>query len=202
MLARFSEGSLAEANAAARGLTAALEARRFPEIEDLVPGARSLMVVLAPGFDPPAELLTSLRRNFAGASFENSASRLFEIEVAYGGAGGPDLADVARGANLSEKDVILRHSEALYTVGFLGFAPGFAYLLGLPPELATPRLATPRTRVPGGSVAIGGGFTGIYPRETAGGWRLIGQTDIELFDPHRRPPSLFRPGDRVRFVPR
>ena len=82
----------------------------------------------------------------------------------------------------------------------IGFAPGFPYLSGLDPALALPRLATPRTRVPAGSVAIGGAQTGIYPRESPGGWRLLGRTPLRLFDPQRDPPSLLAPGDRVRFV--
>jgi biotin-dependent carboxylase-like uncharacterized protein len=87
-----------------------------------------------------------------------------------------------------------------YSVAFIGFSPGFPYLLGLPDELATPRLGTPRARVPATSVAIGGRYTGIYPRATSGGWRLIGEArDVELFDPARDPPSLLQPGDRVRF---
>ena len=84
----------------------------------------------------------------------------------------------------------------------MGFSPGFGYLLGLDPELATPRLETPRVRVPAGSVGIGAGWTGVYPRATPGGWRLIGRTDVELFDPGHDRPSLLVPGDRVRFVRR
>lgn len=83
----------------------------------------------------------------------------------------------------------------------LGFTPGFAYLLGLPDALHMPRRATPRTRVPAGSVAIGGAQTGVYPRDTPGGWHLIGRTSLNLFDPARDPPALLTPGMRVRFVP-
>ena len=82
----------------------------------------------------------------------------------------------------------------------LGFAPGFPYLLGLDPRLATPRLATPRSQVPAGSVAIGGAQAGLYPRPGPGGWNLIGRTDAVLFDPARESPALLAPGDRVRFL--
>ena len=92
-----------------------------------------------------------------------------------------------------------QQKAADYTVAMIGFAPGFPYLLGLPESLALPRLATPRTRVPAGSVAIGGNQTGIYPRESPGGWRLLGRTPLVLFDPARAIPSLLAPGDRVRF---
>ena len=96
--------------------------------------------------------------------------------------------------------MIARHSAPTYTVATIGFAPGFPYLSGLDPALALPRLATPRLRVPAGSVAIGGAQTGVYPRESPGGWRLIGRTPLRLFDPLRMPPSTLAPGDRVRFV--
>ena len=123
------------------------------------------------------------------------------IPVAYGGQGGPDLPDVARQAGLDPADVVRRHHEATYRVGAIGFAPGFAYLTGLPPDLATPRRATPRVRVPVGSVGIGGAQTGVYTCPTPGGWSLIGRTDLRLFDPEREPPALLAVGDRVRFEP-
>lgn len=98
------------------------------------------------------------------------------------------------------EDVVRLHVANEYTVAMLGFAPGFPYLLGLDPRLATPRLSTPRTHVAAGSVAIGGAQTGLYPRASPGGWNLIGRTDLVLFDPLRDPPALLAPGDRVRFV--
>ncbi len=128
-------------------------------------------------------------------------SRLVEIPVRYGGEFGPDLADVARHTGLTPERVVEMHAAAEYLVYFLGFAPGFAYLGGLPPELATPRLSAPRKRVPAGSVAIGGNQTGVYPIESPGGWRIIGHTDAKLFDPNAAEPVLLRMGDRLRFVP-
>jgi len=92
-----------------------------------------------------------------------------------------------------------RHAAASYRVAFVGFAPGFGYLSGLPPELAAARLSSPRPRVPAGSVAIGGAWTGIYPSASPGGWRLIGRTSVRLFEPRGDPPSLLAPGDRVEF---
>ncbi|MBC7392462.1 MAG: 5-oxoprolinase subunit PxpB, partial [Variovorax sp.] len=96
--------------------------------------------------------------------------------------------------------VVQRHAAADYIVYFLGFLPGFAFMGGLPASLATPRRAEPRTAVPARSVGIGGEQTGIYPLVSPGGWQLIGRTSIELFDPKSEPPTLLRPGDRVRFV--
>jgi KipI family sensor histidine kinase inhibitor len=106
---------------------------------------------------------------------------------------------VARDAGLSEEDVVGLHTSAVYTVAFTGFAPGFGYLTGLPTALRQPRLDSPRTRVPAGAVGVAGEFTGVYPRESPGGWRLLGQTSATLFDPATDPPALLAPGDRVRF---
>jgi KipI family sensor histidine kinase inhibitor len=136
-----------------------------------------------------------------GNGDETQPPRLVELPVLYGGADGPDLDAVAAQAGLSPAEVIERHAAGDYAVAMLGFAPGFPYLLGLDPALATPRLQTPRTRVAAGSVGIGGAQTGIYPRPGPGGWRIIGRTSAVLFDPGRSSPSLLLPGDRVRFRP-
>ncbi len=128
------------------------------------------------------------------------APRQIEIPVHYGGQSGPDLAHVAAVHQLSLDEVIRRHTTPDYRVGMMGFTPGFAYLMGLDPKLATPRLDSPRTQVPTGSVGIAGGQTGIYPLQSPGGWQLIGRTDVVLFDPEREPPFLLAPGDVVRFV--
>ncbi len=127
--------------------------------------------------------------------------RLREILVCYGGEHGPDFAEVASIHGLSAEEVIHLHSSAMYTAYFLGFVPGFAYLGGLPKQLATPRLQTPRKQVPAGSVAIGGNQTGVYPTATPGGWRLIGKTPLTLFDPASAHSSFFEIGDQVRFIP-
>jgi inhibitor of KinA len=124
-----------------------------------------------------------------------------EIPVCYGGDFGPDLMELAAMHSIPPDRVVQIHSAASYLVYFIGFVPGFAYLGGLPAELATPRLQTPRKRVPRGSVAIGGTHTGVYPFETPGGWRLIGRTPLEIFDPRSAELSRLRIGDIVRFQP-
>ena len=124
-----------------------------------------------------------------------------EIPVSYGGDDGPDLDDVAARCGLRALDVIELHAGARYEVLFLGFAPGFAYLGGLPVALVTPRRASPRERVPAGSVAIAGEQSAVYPQSMPGGWNLIGRTDTVLFDVERPEPALLRPGAVVRFVP-
>jgi inhibitor of KinA len=130
-----------------------------------------------------------------------AARRVVEIPVVYGGADGPDLDDVAVRTGLAADEVVRLHASAEYVVAMVGFAPGFPYLVGLPARLAVPRLDTPRLRVPAGSVGIGGGQTGVYPRVTPGGWRIIGRTPRALFDPDRDPPALVAAGDVVRFRP-
>jgi inhibitor of KinA len=127
--------------------------------------------------------------------------REVEIPVCYGGEYGPDLKDVAELHGLTPERVVELHSGRHYSVYFLGFVPGFAYLGELPDELVTPRLAMPRKSVPAGSVGIAKNQTGVYPISTPGGWRLLGRTPVAMFQPHRAQMSLLAIGDRVRFVP-
>lgn len=127
------------------------------------------------------------------------AARTVEIEVCYGGDAGPDLEDLARYHRMSSEEVVRIHLAGEYLVHLIGFVPGFPYLAGLDPRLATPRRASPRARVPASSVAIGGAQTGIYPIDAPGGWHLIGRSPERLFRPERDPPTLLRMGDRVRF---
>jgi inhibitor of KinA len=127
--------------------------------------------------------------------------RAVEIPVCYGGEFGPDLEDVAKIHGLHSSEVIELHSATEYTVYFLGFVPGFAYLGELPESLATPRLPAPRKKVPAGSVGIAARQTGVYPFATPGGWRLLGRTPLAMFRPDREGMSLLAIGDRVRFIP-
>ncbi|MCW2791934.1 MAG: Allophanate hydrolase subunit 1 [Nocardioides sp.] len=124
---------------------------------------------------------------------------LVEIAVSYDG---PDLAAVAEAWGTDRDGVVARHTGVEYVAAFGGFAPGFAYLEGLPAELAVSRLDSPRARVEAGSVGLAGTWCGIYPRASPGGWRILGSTDAVLWDQDREPPALLPPGTRVRFVPR
>ena len=171
-------------------------------ILNLHPAYTSVLIEFDPRRRTHSEIqaLVRQRMDAAEADRENQAQRTIEIPVCYGGDHGPDLKDVARHANLSPERVVELHAGADYVVYFLGFCPGFAYLGGLPPELATPRLSAPRKQVPVGSVAIGGSQTGVYPVASPGGWRIIGRTQVRLFDPAGDPPTLLRMGDRLRFV--
>ena len=175
-------------------------AQRWPGVGEVLPGMNNLTLT----FDPTAIDLDALMARVLDAWPRLSAKavegRLVEIPVAYGGEHGPDLADVAAHTGFTPAEVVRRHSGGEYVVYLLGFLPGFAFMGGLAPELATPRRAEPRTAVPARSVGIGGEQTGIYPLVSPGGWQLIGRTSLELFDPAAESPTLLRPGDRVRFV--
>jgi KipI family sensor histidine kinase inhibitor len=202
IVVEYGDGIDLALNARVRLLHRALGARQHAGIVETVPTYRSLMV----HYDPivlSREAIEHLIAETAERLPEETREpgRTVEIPVTYGGAAGPDLADVAAFAGLKEGQVVELHASGDYTVFMLGFMPGFPYLGGLPQRIATPRLDTPRTLVPAGSVGIAGAQTGIYPSESPGGWRLIGRTPVTLFDPRRSPPALLEAGDRVRFVP-
>jgi KipI family sensor histidine kinase inhibitor len=200
------------ANRRVHALAARLQARRPRWLRDIVPAYASLALHIDPEafdvdamdreFDPlaiaEAWLQDAVKDPLEGLA--PASSRMVEIPVRYGGEHGPDLGALAQHAGLSVAQVVERHCAVDYMVAMLGFAPGFPYLLGLDPALQMPRLATPRVKVPAGSIAIGGAQTGIYPRESPGGWQIIGHTALALFDASRDPPTLLQPGDRVRFI--
>lgn len=198
----FGDGGLvAEAGglAGAHGLARACAAAAWPGVEEVVVGARTVTVVV----DPDRADLDALGAELAGlavAPAPDGPTRTVTLPVAFDG---PDLAEVARWCGSDEPGLagILAGSEL--TVAFVGFAPGFPYLVGLPPPLnRLPRRATPRPAVPAGSVAVGGGFAGVYPGPSPGGWHLLGRTPATLFDPAQPPYALLRAGDRVRLTPR
>ena len=134
-------------------------------------------------------------------NFSPSKPKSIEVPVLYGEEYGPDLEDVARLHILSVEDVIRLHSQETYTIYFIGFLPGFPYMGPLNSKLETPRLETPRLEIKAGSVGIAGKQTGIYPLDSPGGWRIIGWTPLNLFDPGSEPPARFSPGDEVKFIP-
>jgi inhibitor of KinA len=123
------------------------------------------------------------------------------IPVCYGGDFGPDTEEVAEMNKLTVQEVITIHSTAIYKVYMIGFVPGFAYLGGMDERIATSRKPTPRKAVPAGSVGIAGKQTGVYPLQTPGGWQIIGQTPLKMFDASRPQPALLKAGDNVVFKP-
>jgi len=171
------------------------EARRWhARLRDLFPAALGACTVLVRG--NPAEVRAALGGLDVSAA-EPPVGREIEIPVVYDG---PDLEPVAHLMGVDPSEVVRRHCGRPWTVGFAGFAPGFAYLTGGDPLLDVPRLERPRPRVDAGSVGLAGRFSGIYPRPSPGGWRLIGHTDVTLWDLDRDDPALLHPGDVVRFV--
>ena len=200
LLLSFGDEISFDAHLAVARLTGSLEGVRG--ILNVHPAYTSVLVDFDPRLRSHAQVEALLLERIA-AQAEKAAPepRHVEIPVRYGGEFGPDLGDVARHTGLSEARVVELHAAAEYLVYFVGFSTCFPYLGGLPPELATPRLAAPRKHVPVGSVAIGGAQAGIYPLASPGGWRLIGRTELKLFDVSASPPPLLRMGDRVRFVP-
>lgn len=131
----------------------------------------------------------------------NAPGPIITIPVCYGDPFSPDLGEVAATHLLSKEEVIRLHTETIYTVYMIGFMPGFAYMGGLSKTLATPRRSKPRASVPSGAVGIAGEQTGIYPLDTPGGWQIIGQTPLQLFDVNLAQPSLLKSGDQVKFTP-
>lgn len=186
-------GGYDEVAAVARALTE----HAVAGVVEVLPAARTVLVRI----DPTRIDRSALRDAIDAAPTVSSGAvggQLVEIEVRYDGE---DLAEVADLAGISVDEVIERHSGATYVGAFSGFAPGFIYLIGGDPLLDVPRRATPRTRIPAGSVAIAGEFSGVYPRSSPGGWQLLGRTPARMWDVDRPQPALVRPGDRVRFVP-
>jgi KipI family sensor histidine kinase inhibitor len=190
-----------EVNQRVRNLKLALEKAGVAGVVESVPAYRSLLVY----FNPLKVDVSKIRQTVSHLLQSTTVAelpkpRLIEIPTVYGGEFGPDLELVARHNNLSPAEVVRIHGSARYLIYMLGFMPGFPYLGGMSPEIATPRKTTPRLKIPAGSVGIAGNQTGIYPAESPGGWQIIGRTPLELFHPDQEPPSILQAGDYLSFV--
>ncbi len=204
--ARDPEASLDTVQAALHSL----EAAAIPGVTELAPAYSTIGVFFdvaevaraAAGQEVLAWLSTRIESALRARPAQNKKgveTPVIEIPVCYDREFAFDISDVASVAGLAEDEVIRRHASAAYRVACVGFIAGFPFLSGLPAELATPRRAVPRKEVPAGSVAIGGAQTGIYLRNSPGGWNVIGRTPLRLFDVQRDPPTILQAGDRVRF---
>jgi KipI family sensor histidine kinase inhibitor len=202
LLVSFGQQITLEAHQSVRRLLRLLELQPVAGIRNLHPAYCSLLVkfdILKLRHDELEAILRPYLDRLKDVILP--APRQLEIPVCYGGEFGPDLAGVAATHGLTPAQVIELHASVTYTVYFLGFAPGFAYLGELPEALATPRLPAPRRKVSAGSVGIAGNQTGVYPVATPGGWRLLGRTPLAMFRPDRGAMSYLSIGDRVRFTP-
>ncbi len=185
----------------ARGFADAWEAMRLGAA---IPAYASVVLEFDPDALAPGEAERRARELVAAApsllarATSAANARVIEIPTRYDG---PDLADVAARSRVSIDELVALHSGRTYTAYFLGFLPGFAYCGRLDPRIVAPRLERPRERVPTGAVAVADGQTAVYPFASPGGWRLIGSTDLVMFDLAAAEPARLGAGDRVRFVP-
>lgn len=190
-----------------QGMVHSLEATPFPGFFECVPAYTTLTVYYDPYVylhkpDPLQEVSAFLWWHLRNSkTYQVPQVQPIPIPVCYGGEFGPDLLEVAAYHNLSAEEVIALHSGGDYRVYMIGFTPGFPYIGGMSSQLASPRRSTPHLKIPAGSVGIGGKQTGIYPLESPGGWRIIGRTPVNLFNPYESPPVFLQGGNRVSFVP-
>ncbi|WP_162526593.1 MULTISPECIES: allophanate hydrolase subunit 1 [unclassified Mycobacteroides] len=176
--------------------TSALQADPIDGVTDIVPASCTILLKLDSPGDQAIVRHRLRQRTVTAGALPATESPLITIPVQYDGL---DLEEVAEYTDLGVDGVIAAHTGTVWTVGFCGFSPGFAYLVDGDPRLAIPRRAEPRTKVPAGSVALAGEFSGIYPRESPGGWQLIGTTEAVIWDLDRNPPALLTPGTRIQF---
>ena len=169
----------------------------FAGVKQLIPAARTVYVAFDPLLSSRVELTAAIRALNVAADMERH-SRIVEIPVIYDGE---DMADVADLLGISVDEVVRRHCDTAWSVAFVGFAPGFAYLTGGDPIFDVPRRKVPRLSVPAGAVGLAGTFSGVYPRVSSGGWQLLGHTETPMWDERADPPALLQPGDTVRFTP-
>ncbi|MDB5858263.1 MAG: Allophanate hydrolase [Ramlibacter sp.] len=177
----------------------ARQAQEWPEVREAVPGMNNLMVV----FERPPQRLDALEARLR-AAWDTArplalGGRVVELPVVYGGEGGPHMADVVAHTGLGVDDIVELHSAPLYPVYALGSHPGYCYLGGMDPRIATPRRKVPVLSIPGGAVSIGGAQTGVSASAGPSGWNTIGSTRMSFFDPAREVPVLLQPGDSIRF---
>ncbi len=201
LLAEYGDTISPEINRKVRMIAMALEQEKPIGMVEVVPTYRSLLII----YDPIKTGVTDLEQTLKALEARLDKIRIppprtLEVPVLYDGECGPDIGFVAQYAGLSVKDVIRIHSGRPYQIYMMGFTPGFAYLGGLPEAIHAPRLETPRILIPAGSVGIANNQTGIYPVPSPAGWRIIGRTPLNLFDPIKPEPFLYRAGDFIKFA--
>jgi len=201
LFVEFGDAVDPELNRRVRHLMLAIQKEKIPGVTETVPTYRSLLVYFEP-LQISSKKLREILGSLAQQPEESGLPKpkIIEIPTVYGGEYGPDLEFAAAYNRLSVSEVVQIHTGTPYLIYMIGFIPGYPYMGGMSPRIATPRLETPRMKVPAGSVGIAGNQTGIYPAESPGGWRLIGRTPLKLFHPDLEPPALFQAGDYLTFV--
>ncbi|KYO66974.1 5-oxoprolinase subunit PxpB [Thermovenabulum gondwanense] len=201
VLVEFGNEISEECNDKVMALYGFLKEKNIKGIISLVPTYRSLLIKYEPLTIPYKEITSKIENMLSSidkSSYKNA--KVIEIPVVYGDEFGPDLEFVASYNKLTPEEVIEIHTKPLYRIYMLGFTMGFAYLGGMSEKIATPRLERPREKIPAGSVGIADKQTGIYPIESPGGWRLIGQTPVKIYDPKNERPILLEAGNYLKFV--
>ncbi len=202
VLVEFENEIRPEINRRVRTLARKAGEEKLRGVGDLIPSYCSLLIYYDPLHLSFSEVYSWIRSLLTTVLDEMELPRQTKnVPVLYGGPYGPDISFVAEQNGIGVEDVIRIHTGETYLVYVVGFVPGFAYMAQVPEKIRVPRLLNPRTKVPPGTVGIAGMQTGIYSMESPGGWRLIGQTPLTLFDLHKTPPSFFEAGDYVRFYP-
>ncbi len=182
-------------------LTAWIREANLKGVTEVLPTYRSLLVFYDATKISYRSLFHKIRHVSTEKSFlEEKKKKVRMIPCLYGGRMGPDLTEMSKELDLSEEEIIKIHQSTEYKIYMLGFLPGFVYLGGLDRRIYMPRLSVPRTKIPARSVGIGGSQTGVYPMDSPGGWRLIGSTPLEFYDPAANPPVLCRAGEYIRFI--
>lgn len=197
----FGDGVDRELNGLVLALDEKLLSEPAPGLIETVPTFRSLMIHYDPGATDFSKLKAHIRARLPNRAADDRDAREWVVPTCYEGELAPDLEQVSQDTGIAVDEVIELHAETLFHVYALGFVPGLPYLGDLPESLSLPRREDPRVRVPRGSVGIAGRMSLVYPVVSPGGWHLIGNTPIELFEPTAETPALFAPGDKIRFQP-
>lgn len=202
MVVEFGQTIDEEINARVHALAAFVQGRNLSGVREVLPTFRSLMIFYDSGKTTYRRLEKEIRHfKIEASGAKRETKKVLMVPCCYGSAYGPDLKDMAVSLGMSEEEIIHIHAGSEYKIYMLGFLPGFVYLGGLDDRIHVPRLPAPRTEIPARSVGIGGSQTGVYPVASPGGWRLIGSTPIDFYDPDRENPILCKAGDYIRFCP-
>ena len=199
---QFGERISKETNEKIRSFCMYLEKENLPGVIEWIPTYTAVTII----YDPYYVLYDALKKRVESIQYQLSdielpPAKVIHIPVLYGEEKGPDLKHVADLNGFDESEVMSIHSGTNYLIYMMGFTPGFPYLGGMSDKIATPRLANPRARIPAGSVGIAGKQTGIYPLNSPGGWQIIGQTPIKIYNPNQKKPILLQVGNYIRFFP-